>query len=362
MDRIRVAVLMGGPSSEHEVSLRSGANVVDALDPRRYEVRPVVLTREGRWKVAVKPVGAGRKTASFDPLSADLPWREHAHVGTALTDLLEWRADVALPVLHGRFGEDGTVQACLLAAGIPFAGSGVRGSALAVDKVRTKEVLAFHGVRTPRFRVLTRDDLSRGRQALAAEVVEMLGAPVVVKDPLGGSSLEVRVCDDARAVTLAFDALGRGAERLLVEAFVAGREFTGGVLDDLERGRPTALPLVELKPRSARFFDHREKYDPDGALELCPADLPPAVEAAGRALALKVHGLLGLRGVSRTDLILAADPEGREGGAGPVFVVLETNTMPGMTSRSLLPKAAAAAGIDFPGVVERLVRSAGLDG
>ena len=350
MDRIRVAVLMGGPSSEHDVSLRGGANVVDALDRRRYEVRPVLVSREGRWKVAVKPFEP-RDGRGFDPLGADVPWREHEQAWSALGDLAG-RTDVALPILHGRFGEDGTLQACLATAGIRFAGSGVRGSALAIDKVRTKEVLSFHGVRNARFRVLTRDELSRGRPALAEEVLAQLGAPVVVKDPLGGSSLEVRVCDDARALVLAFEALGGPAERLLVEAFVRGREFTGGVLDDRERGRPVALPLVELRPKSARFFDYREKYDADGALELCPTDLAPEVEAAGRALALEVHARLGLRGVSRTDLILGED--GR-------FVVLEVNTMPGMTSRSLIPKAAAAAGIDFPGVLERLIRTAGFD-
>jgi len=354
MDRIRVAVLMGGPSSEHDVSLRSGANVMDALDRRRYEVRPVVITREGRWKVAIRAVEAGKggRPVPFDPQGSETPWREHDHAWSALGELVAWKTDVALPILHGRFGEDGTIQACLGTAGIRFAGSGVRGSALAVDKIHTKEVLGFHGVKTARFRVVGKDELSRGRPALAEEVVGQLGAPVVVKDPLGGSSLEVRVCDDPRAVTLAFETLGRGSDRLLVEAFVRGREFTGGVLDDLERGRPLALPLVELKPKSARFFDYREKYDADGALEVCPVDLPAEVEAAGRALALKVHALIGLRGVSRTDLILGEDGQ---------FVVLEVNTIPGMTARSLLPKAAAVAGIDFAGVVERLIRTSGLD-
>ncbi len=226
------------------------------------------------------------------------------------------------------------------------------GSAAAVDKIRTKEVLSFHGVRTPRFRILGRDDLARGRPGLADDLVGQFGTPLVVKDPLGGSSLEVRLCDDARQVMLALETLGPRAERLLVEAYARGREFTGGVLDDRERGRPTALPLVELKPKSARFFDYREKYDADGALEVCPADLPPAVEAAGRGLALEVHERLGLRGVSRTDMILEADGQ---------FSVLEVNTMPGMTARSLIPKAAAVAGIDFPGVIDRLIRTAGLE-
>jgi D-alanine-D-alanine ligase len=356
MVRIRVAVLMGGPSSEHDVSLRGGAAVVDALDRRRYEVRPVHLTRDGGWRVLAKahepPPKNGHPVRGFDPLSADLSWRDFDNAWDALRELVAWRADVALPILHGRFGEDGTIQACLQAAGIRFAGSGVRGSAVAIDKIRTKEVLGWHRVPTPRFRALTEAELERGRPALAQEVVHEFGLPLVVKDPLGGSTLEVRICDDVHQTALALEALSPPAERLLVEAYVTGREFTAGVLDDRERGSPTALPLIEIRPRAARHFDYREKYDADGATELCPADLPPALEAAGRRLALAVHEILDLRGVSRTDLILQEDG---------TFTVLEVNTMPGMTSRSLIPRAAGAAGVDFPGVVDRLVRTAGFD-
>jgi len=358
MDRLRIAVLMGGPSSEHDVSLLGGANVVDALDRRRYEVRPVVITRDGRWRIWEKAVEAphrnGRTVPPFDPRTASAPWKEHDGAWDGIAQLAAWRPDAALPILHGRFGEDGTVQACLAAAGIRFAGSGVRGSAVAIDKIRTKEVLAFHGMRTPPFAALAREDLARGRRsALAEELVGRLGTPLVVKDPLGGSTLEVRVCADAREVALAMEALAGPSDRLLVEAHVSGRELTGAVIDDRERGEPVALPLVEIRPKASAFFSYREKYDADGAQETCPADLPPEKEEEGRAVALRVHELLGLRGLSRTDVIL--DAEGR-------WNVLETNTLPGMTARSLVPKAAAAAGIDFAGVLDRLIRTAGTDG
>ena len=357
MDRLRIAVLMGGPSSEHDVSLLGGANVVDALDRRRYEVRPVVITREGRWRVWERSVEAPHRNGrvhGFDPRAASASWKEHDGAWDGLAALTAWRPDAALPILHGRFGEDGTLQACLAAAGIRFAGSGVRGSAVAIDKIRTKEVLSFHGIRTPAFVALGREDLARGRRAdLSEELLRRLGAPVVVKDPLGGSTLEVRVCADAREVARALEALSGPGDRLLVEAHVSGREMTAGVLDDRERGQAVALPLVEIRPKASSFFSYREKYDPDGAQETCPADLPPEVEAEGRALALRVHEVLGLRGLSRTDAIL--DAQGR-------WNVLETNTLPGMTARSLVPKAAAAAGIDFAGVLDRLIRTAGFDG
>lgn len=345
-ERLRVAVLMGGPSSEHDVSLMGGANVVDALDKRRFDVRPVVITREGRWRVAARPFNG--RLGGFDP-HLESGWREFAGACEALVHLKARGVDVALPILHGRFGEDGTLQACLSAAGIPFVGSDCRGSLLAADKVRTKEILSFHGIPTPRFEVVPAEALKRGRPAVAERLVAALGLPLVLKDPLGGSTLEVRIADDLGQVVKAMDELVPPAERLLAEAFVKGRELTVAVLEDRETGRPTALPVIEIRPRKGRCFDYHEKYAADGAEELCPAPLEPAVEQAAREMGLRVHRLLGLRGLSRTDLMLDE--------AGGLFV-LETNTMPGMTARSLVPRAASAVGLSFAALVEGLVRTA----
>jgi D-alanine--D-alanine ligase len=258
------------------------------------------------------------------------------------------RTDVVLPILHGRFGEDGTLQACLTAAGLRFVGSGQSGSALASDKIHTKEILAFHGIATPRFEVLPAEE-SRRRAATASRLVESFGLPLVVKDPCGGSSLEVRICDDEGEVASALDALGSATDRLLVEEYAKGRELTGGVVEDREKGSPVALPLIEIRPRKGRSFDYFEKYDAEGAEELCPAPIPEEVEAAGRALALRVHALLGLRGLSRTDLILTDRG---------TLTVLEVNTLPGMTDSSLVPRAARAMGISFGELLENLVRTA----
>jgi D-alanine-D-alanine ligase len=347
-ERLRVVVLMGGPSSEHDVSLMGGTNVVDALDKRRFDVRPVVITREGRWRVATRPWGA--RAGGFDP-HADGGWREFPSACEALVHLRARGTDVAMPVLHGRFGEDGTLQACLSAAGIPYVGSDSRGSGLAADKVRTKEILSFHGVPTPRFEVLTAEALKRGRPATAERLVAAFGLPLVLKDPLGGSTIEVRIPTDLGQVLAAMDELVPPAERLLVEAYVKGRELTVAVLEDRESGRPTALPVIEIRPKKGRCFDYLEKYSADGAEELCPAPLDADVEQAARTLGLRVHAILGLRGLSRTDLML--DEAGR-------LTVLETNTMPGMTARSLVPRAASAVGMPFAALVENLVRTASL--
>ncbi|MFM8387407.1 MAG: D-alanine--D-alanine ligase [Planctomycetia bacterium] len=343
--RMQVAVLMGGPSSEHDVSLQGGKNVVDALDLRRFDVWPVVIQRTGAWQVASKP-WAGSE-GGFDP-HAGAGWRSFEGTCEALVHLRSLRIEAVLPILHGRFGEDGTLQACLEAAGLPFVGSDARGSAGAADKIRTKEVLGFHGIATPRFEVVPPESL-RGLAALSDRLVASFGLPLVVKDPLGGSTLEVRVCADAAQVTNALAELGPKAERLLVEAYVPGRELTVAVLGLREGEAPVALPVIEIRPRRSQHFDYAEKYGQDGAEELCPAPLEPEVAREAQSIALRVHALLGLRAISRTDLMLGAD--GR-------LQVLETNTMPGMTARSLVPRAAAATGMAFPALVEGLLRTA----
>lgn len=347
-DRVQVAVLMGGPSSEHDISLQGGKNVVDALDPRRYDVRPVVILRTGQWQVASRPWQGGPE--GFDPHAAG-GWRSLEGTCEGLVHLRSLHVEAVLPILHGRFGEDGTLQACLLAAGLPYVGSHARASACAADKVRTKEVLGFHGISTPRFEVLPPEALRRGLGALAERLTASFGLPLVVKDPLGGSTLEVRLCKDAGEVTKALAELGPKAERLLVEAFVAGRELTVGVLGLRDGEAASALPVIEIRPRRSQFFDFAEKYGADGAEELCPAPLEPEVAERAQEVALRVHALLGLRAISRTDLMLA--PDGR-------LEVLETNTMPGMTARSLVPRAAAVAGMSFPQLVEGLLRTAAL--
>lgn len=346
-DRLRVAVLMGGPSSEHEVSLSGGLKVVEALDPTRFEVQPVVIARDGGW--FVPPRGqVARGVPSFDPHRLD-GWKRIPGTLPAILALAEWPVDVVVPILHGRFGEDGTLQACMAAAGIAFVGSGSAASAIAMDKVHTKEILAYHGFATPPFEELATEEIHRGLGDRAEDLVAEHGAPLVLKDPLGGSSLEVRIADDAREVAVAIEELVPPATRLMVEAYVPGRELTSAVIHDRERGEPIALPIVEIRPRKARSFDYHEKYATDGAEELCPAPIPEAVEQEARRIGLAVHEVLGLEGLSRTDLIL--DEQG-------VLQVLEVNTLPGMTEQSLVPRAAREIGMSFPALVENLIRTA----
>lgn len=360
-DRLRVAVLMGGPSSEHEISLQGGANVVGALSREIYHVRPVIITKDGHWRMPRRrwepPAPQAGDEAEGTPAHPGWAahesegWREYPGPCEALVALREWEPDVALPVLHGRFGEDGTLQALLSGAGIPFVGSDMTGSAVAFDKVRAKEVVRCHGIETPDFDVVDIATCTRGRRTRIEAWGERFGFPLILKNPRGGSSVEVRVARDEGQALAAFEELAPTAERLMIEAFVAGRELTAGVLEDREVGGPIALPVVEIKPHEGRFFDYHEKYAKDGAEEICPAPIDPDIAAEAQRIGLQVHQALGLRGLSRSDLILAEDG---------TLHFLEVNTLPGMTERGLVPLAAATSGLDFPGLVARLVRTARL--
>ncbi len=313
-------VLVGGKSGEHAISLLSGAAVVRHLDLRTTALRVVRVEQDGRWTFVegTDVAGPGRTISA----------------GEGIAELARLRPDVAFPVMHGPYGEDGHVQALLELLEIPFVGSGMEASALAMNKARARDVLFTAGAR-----VAAAEELSAGQ-------APTIPAPCVVKPLRLGSSVGLAVVhtdaerDRAVALALAHD------RWVLVEAFVHGTEVTAGVLERPD-GSLEALPLVEIRPKSSHFFDYHAKYTPGASEELCPAPVPDAARDACQQLALLAHRVLGCRTMSRTDLILPFD------GSAPV--VLETNTIPGLTGTSLLPQAAAAAGIDFRALVERLV-------
>jgi D-alanine-D-alanine ligase len=294
---------MGGRSAEREVSLRTGAAVLAALG------------RLGERAVAIDAGG-------------DLP-----------RDLARRRVDVAFIALHGRGGEDGTVQGLLECLGIPYTGSGVLASALAMDKKQSKLVFRAHGLPTPEFEVFVRG--ARGGRRL-----ERLAPPVVVKPTNEGSSVGMTVVKESRLLAPALAKAFRYDPEAIAEQFLPGREFTVGVLDG------ETFPVVEVRPHSG-VYDYNSKYKAGKTDYFAPAPIGDRLAARLRALAAATHAALGCRGASRVDF--------RLDGRGRPFV-LEVNTIPGMTETSLLPKAAAAAGIRFDELVARILRSARLDG
>ncbi|HJL43404.1 MAG TPA: D-alanine--D-alanine ligase [Myxococcales bacterium LLY-WYZ-16_1] len=319
----RVAVLMGGPSHEHDISLASGGQVLEALGARGFEVR---IGRDGTWAV----------DGDVQP-----------SLGRAL-DAVADRTDVAFLALHGPFGEDGTVQALLEAAGVAYTGSGPAASALAMDKLRAKHVYRSTGLPTAPFAAWSRRDGGETPDLAAVP------GPWVVKPSCEGSSFGVVLADTEGEVRSALQRLAaEGRTEALIETRIAGREFTCAVLDEPGNG-PRALPVTELIPGDGhRFFDTEAKYRPGATAEVTPAPIPDGTRDRLQTLALQAHRALGCRDVSRTDFMVE-DAEG----ADPRPWLLETNTIPGLTTNSLLPQAAEAAGLPFPRLVERLVRLA----
>ncbi len=298
---LRIAVLMGGCSAEREVSLHTGEQVACALEARSHTATRID--------------------------TADLGFIEQLRTGGF---------DVVFICLHGRFGEDGTVQGLLEILGLPYVGSGVLASALAMDKVASKHIFTAAGLKTPASVALT------AMPADTADIVTELGPKLVVKPVSEGSSVGMSIVHEPAEIVPALELAFRHDATVLVEAFVAGTEVTVGVLgnDDL-----LALPTLEVVPEH-EFYDYESKYVPGMSRHIIPARVSEAAREECQRIALEAHRALGCRGMSRADTIVTPDGEA---------YLLEVNTIPGMTSTSLLPDSARAAGIEFPELCDRLV-------
>lgn len=324
-----VAVLLGGGSEERGVSLASGCEVAAALRSRGHDVVAVdaaggPLSPGDERAILNSGIGRADIPVAASPGGGVLPEGGLVERVPALRE-----ADVVFVALHGGAGEDGTVQALLEVAGIVYSGSGPLGCALAMDKDLAKRLLREAGVATP-------DWIAECLPG--SEVEARLGLPVIVKPVCGGSSVRLTLARSAREVDAATELAGAGGDRVLYERYVEGREFTVGILGD------EALPVVEVEPERD-FFDFDCKYEPGMAREIAPARIPDDIADMLRSTALDVHRALRLRHFSRVDFMMD------DGGSA---WCLEANALPGLTGNSLLPKAAAAAGIGFPELCERI--------
>jgi D-alanine-D-alanine ligase len=299
----KVAVLMGGPSAEREISLISGKAVLKALNEK------------------------GVDAHAFDPKER------------ALFDLKREGFKRAFIALHGRFGEDGTVQGALEVLGIPYTGSGVMASALSMDKWRTKLVWMASGIPTPRF-VLLKAGMD------FAKVVEKLGLPIIVKPAHEGSTLGLSKVRTAADLQAAYVLAAKFDPLVIAEEFIAGQELTASVLGD------RALPLVRIVAPEGNY-DYRNKYFTDDTKYYCPSGIDAAIEDEICAVTLKAFRVLGCRGWGRADVMLRTDGS---------YSFLEMNTSPGMTGHSLVPIAARAVGLSYPDLCVRILEGAALDG
>ncbi|HLJ80308.1 MAG TPA: D-alanine--D-alanine ligase family protein [Ktedonobacterales bacterium] len=350
--KLRVGVIFGGRSGEHEVSVASAASVLRALDPEKYEVVPIGITSEGRWLAGADPrrmlEGAPMETSgeqsavtavsmTGDPTQHGLVPHESAS-GASVPPL-----DVAIPVLHGTYGEDGTLQGLLEMANVPYAGSGVLGSALGMDKEKAKLVFKAAGLPIVDWLTARRLEFERDPAALSARIEARFAYPIFVKPANLGSSVGVGKAHDRAELERVLATAFEFDRKALIEPGVNCRELECGVLGNDE---PIASVVGEVVP-SNEFYDYRAKYVDNASRLYIPADIPTETAEALRAAAVQAFLALDLSGLARVDFFLDKD-------TGAIYVN-EVNTMPGFTQISMYPKLWEASGIPYPALLDRLI-------
>lgn len=342
-DRLRVAVLFGGRSAEHEVSVLSAVNVLAALDPGKYEPVPVFVTREGRWLISTFRDGALERPESGTEicLVAGGRGRALALAGDGTAKAFP-EIDILFPMLHGLHGEDGAVQGLAAVARVPLAGCGILGSANALDKDVAKRLLAAAGLPVARAAILRQDE-KPAHEVLAAE----LGLPFFVKPARQGSSVGVCKVNGSQEFAGALEEGFRHDDKLLAEEFIAGREIECAVLEGVDGSLFVSRPGEIAPAESHGFYSYDAKYvDENGAALTVPARIEADIEARMRGLAADAFRALGCDGMARVDFFLT--PDGR-------LLINELNTIPGFTDISMYSKAMAASGVGYAEVIDRLI-------
>ncbi|PNQ81162.1 D-alanine--D-alanine ligase [Paenibacillus sp. F4] len=297
---MKIGVIMGGISSEREISLQTGQEMINHLDRSRYEVVPMLIEQRADLIAQVQQAGI----------------------------------DIALLALHGQYGEDGTVQGALETLGIPYTGSGVLASSLCMNKQLSKMLLKAAGVHTPSGLYW------QGMDDYDPQVVERLGYPVIVKPNTGGSSIGIQLVQNEKELLSAVQGACSLDQAILIESYYEGTEITCSIVDG------EVLPIISISSARSKWFDYKAKYEVGGAEEKV-IEFPPVIEQRVREAALASYRLLQCKVYARIDMILCQDRP----------YVLEVNTLPGMTANSLLPKSAAAAGITFTQLLDHIISS-----
>ncbi|MFE4264400.1 D-alanine--D-alanine ligase family protein [Streptomyces sp. NPDC056883] len=360
----RVAVVFGGRSSEHAISVVTAGAVLRSIDRSKYEVLPIGITTDGRWALtADEParmaisggelpnVGQlaesedGAVVLSVDPASREVVYTEPGAVPKALGEV-----DVVFPVLHGPYGEDGTLQGLLELSGIPYVGSGVLASAVGQDKDYMKRVFTSFGLRVGPYVTIRPREWENDREGALARIADFAGEhgwPLFIKPARAGSSIGITKVDDPSGLDGAIREARRHDPKIIVEALLRGREIEVGVLE-FEDGPRASVP-AEIPPVSSHdFYDFEAKYI-DSASGLVPAPLTPEQTAEVQKLAIEAFDAASCEGLVRADFFLTEDGE---------FVINEINTMPGFTPISMYPRMWQESGIEYPELVDRLIQAA----
>lgn len=301
----KIVVLMGGPSSEHEVSLWTGKMVVKHLDKRAYQVEPIIITKDNEWPIKPKDLDC----------------------------------DVAFIAMHGEYGEDGRIQSLLGKHNIPYTGSGQKASKLAMDKALASKALEKVGLTSPSFVTF-----KKGNMKVSWNNLLKLGLPVVVKPVDLGSSVGTTIVRTIGKLAPAINDSLQYSDKVMVQKYIKGREFTCSVIE--QGGKTSALPPTEIIPKKQKFFDFKAKYTPGASREITPPNLPKELIQLIQDKAVLAHKSLGCSSYSRVDFLMDKDNR---------VYFLEVNTLPGLTKTSLLPQAAKKAGIDFPKLLDIII-------
>lgn len=349
--RLRVGVVFGGRSGEHEISLLSARSVMDALDKNKYEPVPIGITKDGRWLTEGDPMSTLQAMLADERATSPLGARQRPDVADQThRELLPGLGsgsipyvDVLFPVLHGPYGEDGTIQGLLELSDIPYVGAGVLGSALAMDKAAMKAVFRASGLPTPDHLLVMRWEWEENPEQVIARVEQVFSYPCFVKPANLGSSVGVTKVRHTGELSLALDRAARFDRRLLVERAINAREIECSVLGN---DHPVASLPGEVIPRR-EFYDYEAKYT-DGATQLiAPADLPPHKVAEVQDLAVRAFIALDCAGMARVDFFLERE-------TGQVYLN-ELNTIPGFTAVSMYPRMWAKSGLPYPELLDRLI-------
>ncbi len=325
--KLRIAVLMGGPSAEHEVSLRTGRMILENLDKQKYFAKGIKISKKAEWPISPAEIKKG--------------------------------FDLVFIAMHGEYGEDGTVQKILDKYKIRYTGSGAKASALGMDKAKSSAVFKKAGLKAPDFSLIHVGPKFNFKLEI--------GYPAVVKPNDRGSSVGISIVESFSGLLPAIKKASEYSRDIMIQKYIKGREFTCGVLEF--NGKPKPFLPTEIIPRSSRFFDYDAKYTSGASREITPPRLPNSQIRKIQEIAVKAHKAIGARGFSRTDMIMESRSQSDRGSSiesgqsnaqhrTSNIYVLEINTIPGMTETSLLPQAAKAGGISFPKLLDLIIESA----
>ena len=340
LQKKNIFVLIGGRSSEFEISLISGREVIRNINKSRYNIFPIVISKDGkRWQLT----SSNALYEITDPLKYKGTTKEiNLSQKKIFTDIknIPQKPDIVFIVMHGSFGEDGTVQGMLELAGLKYTGSGVLSSALGMNKLMFKKIMIQDNIPVPRFTIISSNEpLSNVKNVIG-------NPPYFVKPNNQGSSIGTSIVHNIRNLKKSLNLAWRYSKYALVEEYIKGKELTCSVLGN---ENPTALPIIEIIPTKSDYFDYNSKYSESGSEEIVPAHISKKLTIKIQKISLKVFKSIGCRGFARVDIMLRnnTDP-----------VVLEINTIPGLTPMSLFPKAARSAGISYPELIDKIIKYA----